>query len=101
MSENTSSSTREQRLQRVLADYQHAVEAGNPPDPEELLRRHPDLAGDLAAFFGNRATAEYLPERLPQGPGVAETPRSGRSPPRARWAGQRRLVFEDSSSPRS
>jgi hypothetical protein len=73
MSENTSSSTREQRLQRVLADYQHAVAAGNPPDPEELLRRHPDLAGDLAAFFGNRATAEYLPERLPQGPGAGET----------------------------
>jgi hypothetical protein len=43
------SSAREQRLERVLADYLHAIETGTPPDRAELLRQHPDLADDLAS----------------------------------------------------
>jgi hypothetical protein len=45
---------REQRLERVLADYLHAVEAGREPDRGEMLRQHPDLAGELDSFFRNR-----------------------------------------------
>ena len=46
----TSSSERQQRLERALANYLHAVEAGSPPDRDELLKQHPDLADDLRSF---------------------------------------------------
>ena len=34
-----------------MTDYLKAVEAGQTPDRDKLLARHPDLAADLAAFF--------------------------------------------------
>jgi serine/threonine protein kinase len=55
-------SEREQRLERVLADYVHAVEAGQQPDREEWLRRHPDLVSELRSFFRNRDEVERLAE---------------------------------------
>jgi WD40 repeat protein/tRNA A-37 threonylcarbamoyl transferase component Bud32 len=44
----------ERRFEDVLAAYLQAAEAGQAPDPEELLARHPDLAPALRAFFSNR-----------------------------------------------
>lgn len=44
---------REQRLNKVLGDYLRAIEAGEAPDREELLRRHPELAEVLGDFFAN------------------------------------------------
>src|SRR5437764_1104832 len=44
-------STREQRLQDVLAGYYEAAEDGGQPDRQELFDRHPDLAADLIEFF--------------------------------------------------
>jgi WD40 repeat protein/serine/threonine protein kinase len=38
----------EVRLAGVLEEYLAAFHAGNPPDKEELLARHPELAEDLA-----------------------------------------------------
>jgi hypothetical protein len=37
MPESSSPSERDQRLERILADYMHAVEAGTPPDCADLL----------------------------------------------------------------
>ena len=76
-------SDREQRLQEVLADYMQAAEAGQSPDRQELLGRHPDLADELASFFANRD---------------AFAQRAGRvAPPPAR---RRRLAWTDQPPPR-
>lgn len=67
MSETPSTpSEREQRLERILADYLHAEEAGRPPDREELLRQHPDLAADLGSFFRNRDAMQRIAEPIKQ-----------------------------------
>src|SRR5262245_31105179 len=45
---------REQRLQDVVLEYLQAVDAGQAPTPEEVVRRHPDLAAELMAFFADQ-----------------------------------------------
>jgi WD40 repeat protein/tRNA A-37 threonylcarbamoyl transferase component Bud32 len=44
---------REQRLDAILADYFKTASAGHGPDPEALIARYPDLAGELAEFFAD------------------------------------------------
>ena len=44
---------RQARLERVLADYLHSVEKGQPLDRSALIAAHPDLADDLQSFFRN------------------------------------------------
>ncbi len=45
---------RDQRLQDVVLGYLKGVDAGQKPDQQELLARHPDLAADLRAFFSGQ-----------------------------------------------
>jgi hypothetical protein len=60
----TDPASREEQVNKVIAEYQAPVEAGRAPDAEEMLRRHPHLAGELAAFlrdqekFGRFAAAD-------------------------------------------
>jgi hypothetical protein len=44
-------SDRDDRLDEIILAYHKAVEAGQGPDPRELVARHPDLAGELTAYF--------------------------------------------------
>src|SRR5262245_39325369 len=74
MTEAPSSSERQQRLERVIADYLHAAEAGSAPNRAELLKQHPDLAPDLGSFFRNRDAIERMAEPIKQQlPDIAET----------------------------
>jgi DNA-binding beta-propeller fold protein YncE/predicted Ser/Thr protein kinase len=67
-------SEREQRLERVLADYLHAIEAGTAPDRAALIKQHPDLAADLASFFHNRDEVERMAAPIKQQlPALPET----------------------------
>jgi tetratricopeptide (TPR) repeat protein/tRNA A-37 threonylcarbamoyl transferase component Bud32 len=71
-------SEREQRLNEVLAAYYEAVEAGQPPDREALLARHPDLADDLAAFLNEQQKLAEAASPLRSVLGIAaDTPRPG------------------------
>jgi len=38
-------------VQDVLLSYPHAIASGQAPDRQELLRRHPDLADEVEAYF--------------------------------------------------
>ncbi len=74
MPDTTSPSEHDQRLERILADYLHAVEAGAPPERADLIARHPDLAVDLALFFRNRDAMERMAQPLKQQlPALPET----------------------------
>jgi serine/threonine-protein kinase len=48
------------RLDTVIAEYLESVERGEPSDPAPWLRRHPDLAGELGAFFAAEARFDHL-----------------------------------------
>ncbi len=50
---NSGDSTREERLNQIIAAYLKSVQEGQAPDRQELLARWPDLAEELAAFFSD------------------------------------------------
>ncbi len=74
MPDTPSPSERDERLERILAAYVHAVEAGTAPDRAELLKQYPDLAADLGSFFRNRDAMEHIAQPIKeQSPALAET----------------------------
>src|SRR5690349_16592205 len=61
MSERTGGeATSEERLGEVLGGYLEALEAGEAPEFSELLAGHPELAGELAAFFVQQEQFEQM-----------------------------------------
>ena len=58
--------SREKQLESILHGYLQAVDAGQHPDREELLRKHPDLADDLREFFRDQAKVDQLAQSLQQ-----------------------------------
>ncbi len=76
-SESHPASDREQHLESVLLSYLEAVEAGTPPDPGELLARHPDLAPELGAFLADEerlAPVVALVQEIARAKGEPDTP---------------------------
>src|SRR3954467_12854962 len=50
--------SREQKLESILHAYLQAADAGQQPDREELVRQHPELAGELREFFADQEKME-------------------------------------------
>src|SRR4051812_24585882 len=72
---------RDQRLDEVITDYLKAVEAGQRPDSGEWLARHPDLAGDLAAFLADQGSIDRVAAPLRQIAGRAPEDAGATLPP--------------------
>ena len=47
------SAAKDQRVQAVLHDYLRALDKGQAPDRQEVLRQHPELADELHALFAD------------------------------------------------
>ncbi len=56
--------SRERKLESILHDYLRAVDAGQQPDREELLRQHTELAADLLEFFADQEKMEHFARSL-------------------------------------
>jgi WD40 repeat protein/tRNA A-37 threonylcarbamoyl transferase component Bud32 len=83
MPAQTEERDREERLHAVLHAYLEAVDAGQAPDRATLLRAHPDLSEELAAFFADeqrldRLAASLAPAR--QAGGAQDTMPHGDAP---------------------
>ena len=76
-----SDTTREERINAVVADFLDAIATGQKPDPQQWLDRHPDLTEELSTFFADRARLESLGTLLlpsaptSEAPTLAGTPR--------------------------
>jgi WD40 repeat protein len=55
---------REQRVQEVLLGYMQAVDAGQAPERDALLRQHPELAEDLRGYFADQDRLDRLTRPL-------------------------------------
>src|SRR4051812_20156153 len=53
-------SDHEQRLEDAVLSYLKAVDAGHPPNPGEVIARHPDLAAELSIFFADQERLDPL-----------------------------------------
>src|SRR5690349_9439528 len=65
--DNEDAAGREARFQEILHDYLQAVDAGQAPDREEILRRHPEFAAELSLFFETESAFERVAGAVPRG----------------------------------
>jgi WD40 repeat protein/tetratricopeptide (TPR) repeat protein len=85
----------EDALDQVLAQCIAAEEAGQPLDRQALVRRHPQLAADLAEFFANRDRMQRFAAPLRDAPQADSTPtRNGHALGNVRYFGDYELLEE-------
>jgi len=66
-----SESSRDDRINKVIADYLEAVEKGEFPDQQALLARNPDLAEELQGFFRDQEQLKRFAAGLAPAPPAA------------------------------
>jgi serine/threonine protein kinase/tetratricopeptide (TPR) repeat protein len=82
------------RVIRILDDYLSGLERGDRPHPEDLLARHPDLAGVLEAYLEKLDVLHHAAAGLrPPAPADA-TPPPGPPLPERRRLGDFRILRE-------
>jgi eukaryotic-like serine/threonine-protein kinase len=90
-----STSAKDERVNRIIADYLQAIERGEVPDRAALLACHPDLADELSAFFADhdrfQKGAVPLANALTLPPSAGQAPASG---PMVRYFGDYELLEE-------
>jgi serine/threonine protein kinase len=86
--------SREQRINRVLAEYLAAVEAGRPIDQNEWLARHPDLQAELRSFFADESKVNRIAASLPDLLPAVEQPTASPSLGTVRYVGEYELLEE-------
>ena len=74
-------SSRQEWLNRIIAEYLEAAQSGDPPDRQELFDQHPDLADELRALFADHDKMNELAEPVPpveeeSASGEADLPRA-------------------------
>jgi hypothetical protein len=98
-------SARDRQLEAILHSYLQAVDAGQASDRDALLREHPDLAAELAAFFANQDEVSQIARGMSEpavpalcavggptlAPGEAAVPETGT---RVRYFGDYELLEE-------
>jgi tetratricopeptide (TPR) repeat protein/tRNA A-37 threonylcarbamoyl transferase component Bud32 len=75
--ETSDSAVRDERVDEAIAAYLEAVDVGQEPDRDDFLRRHADIADELAAFFADHEQFQRLAEPL----GPSTWPRRRRDTP--------------------
>mgnify|MGYP001821449439 CR=1 FL=1 len=62
------------RLNEIIAQYLLAVEAGESPDPEQLLREHPEYAEELRQFLADKRQVDAIAGAVNEDSGSPQAP---------------------------
>jgi eukaryotic-like serine/threonine-protein kinase len=90
----------EKQLEAILHGYLQAVDTGQNPDRDELLRLHPDFTDELREFFTDQAKMDRVAVALNQAHvgditiGVEETSNAGDEPTCIRYFGDYEILEE-------
>jgi WD40 repeat protein len=71
MNDQQETSTRQQRLNEVIAEYFAAAEAGGSPDREAFVEQHAPFATELREFFSDGQLFEHMAQTLSIAPKAA------------------------------